>query len=109
MSSDTDRTRVLNDELRQHLLGGGAVTTTGIAALGDEAISRLVQAVAEFDDFCDGNDPYHEHDFGALDFEGHRVMFKIDYYAQGMLAASSNPADPLITERVMTLMLAEEY
>ena len=109
MSADTDRIRMLNDELRQHLLGGGAVTTIGVAALGDDAVRRLVQAVAVFEGFCDDNDPYHEHDFGALDFEGQRIMFKIDYYAKGMQAASPDPADPSITERIMTVMLAEEY
>jgi hypothetical protein len=33
---------MLNDELRQHLLGGGAVMTPGIAALGSEAVNRLI-------------------------------------------------------------------
>ena len=104
-----DRIRVLNDELRQHLLGGGTVITVGIVALGEPAIARLVQAVAAFDDFSEDNDPYQEHDFGALDFEGQRVMFKIDYYAKGMQAASMDPSNPTVTERVLTLMLAEEY
>ena len=109
MSLDTDRIRMLNDELRQHLFGGGAVITIGVAALGDDAVRRLVQAVAVFDDFCDDNDPYQEHDFGAFDFEGYRIMFKIDYYAREMQAASSDPADASVTERVLTLMLAGEY
>ena len=109
MSSDTDRIRTLNDELRQHLLGGGAVITPGIAILGDHAVNRLVRAIAAFDDFGEDNDPYQEHDFGAFDFEGRRVMFKIDYYACGVQATSPNPADPSVTERVITLMLAEEY
>jgi hypothetical protein len=61
MSSDTDRIRVLNDELRQHLLGGGAVMTPAVAALGPDAVKRLVQTIATFDDFCTANDPHGEH------------------------------------------------
>ena len=64
MTVNTDRIRMLNDELRQHLLGGGAVMTPGIAALGQEAVRRLVQTIATFDDFCTANDPHGEHDFG---------------------------------------------
>jgi Protein of unknown function (DUF3768) len=109
MSSDTDRIRTLNDELRKHLLGGGAVMTPGIAALGPEAVNRLIQTIATFDDFCTANDPHGEHDFGAFDFDGTPVMFKIDYYDRNLSFQSSNPADPTVTERVITLMLAEEY
>ena len=108
-SSDTDRIRMLNDELRQHLLGGGAVMTPGIAALGSEAVTRLIQTIATFDDFCTANDPYGEHDFGAFDFDGIPVMFKIDYYDNGLSCHSPDPADPSVTERVLTLMLADEY
>lgn len=109
MSVQTDRIRALNDELRQHLLGGGAVITPGIAALGSDAVARLVLTIATFDDFCNANDPYEEHDFGCFDFEGSRVMFKIDYYDKTLTFHSPNPADPAVTERVITIMLAEEY
>ena len=37
MDSKTARIRALNDELRQHLTGGTAVITPGVAALGSEA------------------------------------------------------------------------
>jgi hypothetical protein len=109
MSAHTDRIRTLNDELRQHLLGGGAVITPGIAALGPEAVQRLAQVIATFDDFCTANDPHGEHDFGSFDFDGNQVMFKIDYYDKALTGHSPDPADPAVTERVITIMLAEEY
>jgi len=74
MSTDTDRIRALNDQLRRHLTGGKAVMTHGVAALGSEAVQRLVQTIAIFDDFCTANDPHDEHDFGAFEFEGAPIM-----------------------------------
>ena len=109
MSDKTQRIRNLNDELRQHLIGGLAVTTAGVAALGPDAVARIVRAIAAFDGFSDANDPHHEHDFGCLETEGQRLMFKIDYYDSQMQYHSPDPADPSVTERVMTIMLAEEY
>ena len=109
MSAKTDRIRMLNDQLRQNLTGGRVVMTTGIAALGSERVQRLVRTIAVFDDFCSANDPYGEHDFGAFDFAGTAVMFKIDYYDKGLDFHSPDPADPAVTERIITLMLAEEY
>jgi hypothetical protein len=109
MFTDKDRTRALNDDLRRHLYDGGAILTPGIAALGEEAIGQLVNAIATFNDFCTDNDPYGEHDFGAFDFVGKFVMFKIDYYDKTLSVHSPDPADPTVTERVITIMLAEEY
>lgn len=109
MSTDTDRIRALNDQLRRDLTGGRAVMTPGIAALGSQAVQRLIQTIAVFDDFCTANDPHGEHDFGAFEFDGTPVMFKIDYYSKDLNFHSPNAADPTVTERVITLMLAEEY
>jgi Protein of unknown function (DUF3768) len=97
MSTDTDRIRALNDQLRRHLTGGKAVMTPGVAALGTEAVQRLVQTIAIFDDFGTANDPHGEHDFGAFEFEGAPVMFKIDYY--DLSSHSPDPADPAVTMR----------
>ena len=105
----TDRIRMLNDELRRNIWRGGAVMTPGIAALGQEAVQRLIQTIATFDDFCKANDPHGEHDFGSFEFDGTPVMFKIDYYDRDLQFHSPDPADPAVTERVITLMLAEEY
>jgi hypothetical protein len=75
METKTARIRALNDRLRQNFAEGLAVITPGIAALGPEAVARIVKTIAVFDDFCHANDPYEERDFGAFDADGHRVLF----------------------------------
>jgi hypothetical protein len=109
MEAKTDKIRELNDQLRQNFAGGAAVMTPGIAALGAEAVARIVKTVAVFDDFCHANDPHQEHDFGAFDADGQRVFFKIDYFDESLTYHSPDPADPSVTKRVITIMLAEEY
>ena len=109
MDPRTVRIRALNDELRQNLAGGVAVMTPGVAALGQEAVERIVKTIAVFDDFCHANDPYEEHDFGSFEADGHMIYFKIDYFDQSVSMHSPDPADPSVTQRVITIMLAEEY
>jgi Protein of unknown function (DUF3768) len=109
MDTTTHRIRALNDDLRKTLTGGLAVFTPGVAALGQEAVERLVKTIAAFDDFCHANDPHEEHDFGSFQAEGETVFFKIDYYDRTRTHHSPDPADPSVTERVITIMLASEY
>jgi len=109
MNLNTGRIRTLNDELRRNLPYGHAVITGGVAALGPEAVARIVKTIAVFDDFCHANDPYQEHDFGAFDADGAVIFFKIDYFDKELAAHSPDPSDPSVTERVITIMLAEEY
>jgi Protein of unknown function (DUF3768) len=109
MDPRTVRIRALNDELRQNLAGGVAVMTPGVAALGQEAVDRIVKTIAVFDDFCHANDPYEEHDFGSFEAEGHTIFFKIDYFDRNLKYLSPDPTDPAVTVRVITVMLADEY
>jgi hypothetical protein len=109
MDTKTARIRALNDEMRQRLIGGAAVMTPGIAALGPEAVARIVKTIEVYDDFCHANDPHEEHDFGAFDAGGKRIFFKIDYFDESVTVHSPDPSDPNVTKRVITIMLAEEY
>lgn len=103
------RIRELNDMLRTSFIGGHVVITAGIRERGQDFESACVEAVQSFRDFTDGNDPYGEHDFGAVTVENTKVFFKIDYYDRDLRFGSEDPADPLATARVLTIMLAEEY
>jgi len=109
MDTHTQRIRTLNDEMRRKLTGGLAVMTPGIAALGPEAVERIVKTIAVFDDFCHANDPHEEHDFGSFKAEGETIFFKIDYFGRNLTYHSPDPADPAVTRRVITIMLASEY
>jgi hypothetical protein len=109
MITKHERVRALNDELRRFLSGQVAVITPGVASLGQEAVERIVKTIAVFDDFCHDNDPHEEHDFGAFDADGCRIFFKIDCYDKTLTCHSPDPLDPSVTERVITIMLAEEY
>lgn len=67
----------------------------------------LLKTVEGFSTFNEGNDPYGEHDFGVVTWEGKKIFWKIDYYDHE-LRRGLDPLDPMC-RRVMTVMLAEEY
>ena len=75
--------RALNDELRQNLRTGTAFMTAGVAALGAEAVARIVKTIAVYDDFCHANDPYEEHDFGSFEVDGQHDIFQDRLFRQG--------------------------
>jgi hypothetical protein len=94
-STQTDRIRTLNDELCRNLSEGTAVMTCGVAALGPEAVARIVTTIEVYDDFCHANDPYEEHDFGSFETDGHTIFFRIDYFDPTLTADSHDPSDPV--------------
>ena len=55
------------------------------------------------------NDPYGEHDFGAFEYENHKLFWKIDYYNTDLTGGSPDASDPKVTTRVLTIMLRDEY
>ncbi len=110
MSPRTARIAELNDQLRETFLTGRVVVTRGIAELPEEARSDIISKVRSFSSFTEDNDPHGEHDFGSIDVENvGKVFWKIDYYDPDYQYLSDDPADPKVTRRVLTIMLAEEY
>lgn len=95
----------LNDAARSN--AANYMATRGIMSLDEVTISDIFVAVQDFSKFTEDNDPYGEHDFGSLVVAGEKVFWKIDYYDESL----SNWCDPLDPDcqRVLTIMLAEEY
>lgn len=107
--------RRLNDELRQSIGGGrppvgGArvMLTPGVQELPTLALAVLFKLVAEHVS-PPGDDPYGEHDFGAVDIGAEKYFWKIDYYDNRLQYGSPDPSNPEVTTRVMTIMHASEY
>lgn len=104
------RIRRLNDMVRR---GEGenatVVITAGIKARGNEFILEVRKAVAEYSDFSVDCDPFREHDFGVFKVQGQKLFLKIDYFDLALKIHSPDKANPKITHRVLTVMLAREY
>ena len=82
--------------------------TRGVATLLPQTFQLVLQNIKVFDNFTPQDDPYSEHDFGAVDVPGvGKVFWKIDYYADETLTAGAE--NPENAYRVLTLMLASEY
>ena len=96
----------LNDAFRSTLLGGRVVLTRDVVALGADGISGIMQVVQTFSNFTPDNDPHSEHDFGSCSWGLHRAVWKIDYYDAALEHGSRDPAEPSLTTRVLTVMLA---
>lgn len=116
----------LNDLARQAMgVACTVVATVGFRSLSDADQSRVRELIETFDAFTEDNDPHGERDFGCVyqlgdgrwtterprvrEDERTRVFWKLDYYDRELRFASEDAADPAITRRVLTIMLADEY
>ena len=116
----------LNDRARRAMgVACIAVATEGFRALPEDDQSRVRELVETFTAFDEGNNPYGEHDFGAVfqhvdgrwttarpggpEDERAQVFWKFEYYDHNLEFGSKDAANPLVTQRVLTIMLASEY
>jgi hypothetical protein len=109
IEATTNPIAALNDAFTTTLQGGTVVFTAGIQAYSPEEREIILAAVRDFSVFNSDNDPYGEHDFGAFYFNNQQLFWKVNYYDLKLEYGSENPADPSVTTRVLTVMLASEY
>ena len=104
-----EKIKQLNDAFRKSFSGGRVVLTCGIASLPLVQQNEVINKVKKFNDFTEDNDPYGEHDFGCFDYRGKKIFWKIDIYDLNYEFYSPQPDDETQTNRVLTIMFAEEY
>jgi len=64
----------LNDEFRSTFFMGEVCITQG--ALAFRGVHEVLDLVRNYTDFNEQNDPYGEHDFGAISFRGAGFFWK---------------------------------
>jgi hypothetical protein len=116
----------LNDRARQAMgLACTAFVTVGFRSLPDADQSRVRELIETYDAFDEDSDPHGERDFGTIyqlgdgrwttehprlnEDERERVFWKLYYYDRDLRFGSEDPANPAVTRRVLTIMLADEY
>jgi hypothetical protein len=112
MTLHTRRSReiaALNDLARKTFRGCNVMLTQGIMAFSEDEQVELLAQVRAYSCFTPQTDPYGEHDFGSLEFQGRKVFWKFDYHDKSSMYHSPDASDPEQTLRVLTIMLASEY
>ena len=104
-----ERIAHLNDQHRQYIPITETVLTQTVSKLQVEQLIELIEKVRLFNTFDEDNDPWVEHDFGAVEIQGETYYWKIDYYDGNYQCHSPDPSDPNVTKRVLTIMHKSEY
>ena len=96
--------RALNDQLRSTLQGCKTVVTANLDALGPVFLRGAIDKVRAFD-FPGPPAVDCNHDYGAFDHLGERVVWRFAHYDRDMHYGSEDPTDRAVTVSVLTIML----
>jgi Protein of unknown function (DUF3768) len=87
----------------------------GLASASRAKQMAALWAATKDQEFEPENDPYGEHDFGAVlvpstaNMEGFKIFWKIDYYSDAEMEYGAEDPASESTYRVLTVMFAEDY
>lgn len=105
----TEKIAALNDMLRQSQLTGQIALSPAIQLLSSDTRERILHGVKSYNAFAPQGNAQKERDFGAFVCGDHDIFWVIDCYDENSEFLSDDPADLTRTNRVLRVMLAEEY
>lgn len=124
-TTNTAETARLNDAARAGTLATSRIVLTRALAdlLAGDSDDPAVRQVRLFQGQCalrrlindtpidPGNDPHGEHDFGVVNYLGHKIFWKIDVYENDGTYSwgAGKPWDAAASFRLVTIMLATDY
>ena len=94
----------LNDQFRTTFKGGRVQMTPSVYDLDARLRGRAVYAMSRYKKF----DADSEHDSGVFIFAGYSFEWHIEYRGRDGTGASTDPADPDQTFRVLTLYAVDD-
>jgi len=106
---NTETIAALNDMLRQSQLTGQITLSKGVQSLNADMRKRILTGVKIYNAFAPQGDEQKERDFGAFSCDEHDIFWVIDCYDENSHYLSDNPADLNRTNRVLRVMLVDEY
>jgi hypothetical protein len=100
------RTKIiaLNDQLRTTFKGGRVQMTPSVYELDGRLRGRALTVLARYNKF----DADSEHDRGVFIFAGFAFEWRIEYRGKDGTGRSTDPSDPELTFRVLTLYAIDD-
>lgn len=108
-TQSTEKIAALNDMLRQSQLTGQIALSPAIQLLSSDTREGILDGVKTYNAFAPQGDAQKERDFGAFECGDHDIFWVIDCYDENSEYLSDDPADLTRTNRVLRVMLTEEY
>ena len=99
----------LNDLARSAMgIASQVVVSDGVSGLSAEDLADVRHKIETYNGFMPGNDPHGERNSGSFSYAGETIIWKIDYQNLTLDGESDDPADPKVTTRVLTIMMASD-
>jgi Protein of unknown function (DUF3768) len=108
MDTQAQRERHLNDKLRWKMPHGSVRIRGGAKQLSNDQLVGIMQLIRAFNDFGPDSIMGERHNNGAVEFEGIKIVWKIEADQKRVDHQPNRIGDSAFTPRFLIIMLLEE-